>query len=87
MKSCQIICCSHLPSFFNFATGKRLKKMQGTHILDRLEIVYRIVYENNTKTNFTLTLISVHLAIKKRKRIILYRQHTFHRRNPDLSFT
>ena len=63
MNSCEIICFRHLPHFFNFSTRKRFKKTQGTHILDRLEILYRIGYENQNQKIFTLFLLSVHLTL------------------------
>jgi hypothetical protein len=61
MKSYEIVCFSHLPSFFNFSTGKRVKKPQGTHILDRLEILYRMVQDLG-KNFLTLFLLCVHLT-------------------------
>ncbi len=32
MKSCEIVCFSHLPSFFNFSTGKKELKNIKAHI-------------------------------------------------------
>jgi hypothetical protein len=46
-----------------FRPEKRVKKPQGTHILDRLEILYRMVYDFGKTIFFTLFLLCVHLTI------------------------
>jgi hypothetical protein len=46
-----------------FRTEGSLKKFQGTHILARCEILYRMVYKTSKNKIFARTLLCVHLHV------------------------
>jgi hypothetical protein len=49
-----------LSVFSIFRIEGSLEKIQGTHILARLEILYRMAYKTSTNKTFAATLLSVH---------------------------